>query len=71
MSGSNLGKNEIDILETIIDKRGIDQVLIALSELCGAKAEHILANWQDRILAKRWATVEGAIGCAVPHATGL
>jgi hypothetical protein len=28
-------------LETLIDRRGIEQVLQQISEICGAKAEHI------------------------------
>lgn len=62
---------EIIRLETMIDKHGISQMLMALSEICGAKSEHILANWQDVVLAKRWATLEGAIGVIVPKAIGL
>jgi hypothetical protein len=58
-------------LETTIDQCGIDSVLMALSEICGEKSEHILANWQDTVLAKRWATLEGAIGVIVPKASGL
>jgi hypothetical protein len=58
-------------LETTIDRCGIDSVLMALSEICGAESEHILSNWQDVVLAKRWATLEGAIGVIVPKAIGL
>jgi hypothetical protein len=55
----------------MVDRRGIEDVLMALSEICGWKAQHISDNWQDGALAKRWATIEGAIGCVVPKATGL
>lgn len=58
-------------LEAMIDRYGISQLLMALSEVCGAKSEHILTNWQDVVLAKRWATLEGAIGVIVPKAIGL
>jgi hypothetical protein len=58
-------------LERLIDRRGIEQVLQQISELCGAKAEHIAHNWQDTALAKRWATMEGALGVASTKATGL
>jgi hypothetical protein len=46
-------------------------VLQQISEICDAKAEHIAENWQDTILAKRWATLEGALGVASTKATGL
>ena len=69
--GRDLNQNERNELETLVDACGIDSVLMALSEICGEKSEHILSNWQDTILAKRWATVEGAIGVIVPKAAGL
>jgi hypothetical protein len=68
---SNLADYQVDELERLIDQRGIADVLMALSEICGAKAEHIAVNWQDAHLAKRWATLEGAIGVIVPKAGGL
>lgn len=71
MSDSQLSEKELFDLENLIDKRGIEDVLIAISELCGAKADHIKVNWQDMQLALRWHTLEGAVGCVVPKATGL
>lgn len=71
MTDSSLTQAEIDALERLIDSQGIGQVLIALSEICGAKAEHIETTWQDKPLAKRWATLEGALGCAIPFTEGL
>ena len=50
---------------------GIESVLMALSEICGGKAEHIASCWQDTLLAKQWATLERAIGVIVPKAAGL
>ncbi len=51
-------------LERLIDRGGMEQVLQQVSEICGAKAQHISEAWQDAGLARRWATVEGAVGCA-------
>jgi hypothetical protein len=68
---TDLIKGECEALEVLIDKRGISSVLMALSEICGAKAVHIAENWQDTALAKRWATLEGAVGVIVPKAGGL
>jgi len=59
------------MLERIIDKFGIQLVLETVSGICGAKAEHIAHDWQDTSLAKRWATIEGAIGVASTKAGGL
>ncbi len=69
--GQDLAQNEKKELESLIDKHGIESVLMALSDICGQKSEHIAEYWQDASLAKRWATICGAIGCAVPMATGL
>ncbi|HEX6825434.1 MAG TPA: hypothetical protein VF077_03875 [Nitrospiraceae bacterium] len=63
--------DDIDRLEALIDRYGIAEVLMSVSELCGRKSEHIATNWQDAALAKRWATLEGAVGVIVPKAGGL
>jgi hypothetical protein len=63
----DLNQNEIVELETLIDRVSLEAVLQALSEICGAKSEHILSNWQDKPLAKLWATAEGVIGVASTH----
>ena len=68
---TDLSEAECRDLENLIDRRGIESVLMALSEICGAKSERIASGWQDASLAKRWATIEGAIGITVPKATGL
>jgi len=67
----DLTLDETHALERILDKAGLQAVLEVLSEICGAKAEHVESNWQDKALARRWAMLEGAIGCLVPNAQGL
>lgn len=67
----DLTPSESATIEALIDSAGINSVLMALSEICGAKSEHIAHAWQDAHLAKRWATLCGAIGCIVPTAGGL
>ena len=67
----NFTEREAVDLENLIDKRGLECVLQQISAICGMKSEHIAANWQDTILAQRWATMEGTIGCASTKATGL
>jgi hypothetical protein len=72
MSDSNLTKLELYKLEELVDARGIENVLIALSEMCGLKADHIDHNWQDKHLARAWRRLEGAIGAGcVTLAGGL
>jgi hypothetical protein len=44
----------LDTLERLVDEHGLRAVLEALAEVCGGKAEHVLANWQDKALAKAW-----------------
>ena len=53
LSDSTLTPTELVALESVIDRHGIENVLMALSEICGLKAEHIAVNWQDTSLAKR------------------
>jgi hypothetical protein len=67
----DLNQSELAELEALVDAVGIEAVLQGLSEICGAKAEHIASAWQDTPLAKRWATLEGALGVASTKATGL
>jgi hypothetical protein len=70
-SHRDLNQTELAELEVLIDAAGIEAVIQSLSEICGLKADHIAANWQDTALAKRWATLEGALGVASTKATGL
>jgi hypothetical protein len=59
------------LIECMIDHHGISWMLATISEICGEKAEHIATAWQDAHLAKRWATLQGAVGVIVPKAVGL
>jgi hypothetical protein len=70
-SHRDLNQSELDTLEGLVDGAGIEAVLQGLSVICGLKAEHISHSWQDAPLAKRWATLEGALGVASTKATGL
>jgi hypothetical protein len=67
----DLTQAELDTLEALIDSAGIEAVIQGLSEICGLKSDHITCTWQDTALAKRWATMEGALGVASTKATGL
>ena len=41
-------------LELTIDRHGLSAVLDALASICGAKADHLRANWQDAASASVW-----------------
>jgi hypothetical protein len=71
MSNRDLTNAEKDDLERLIDRVGIESVLMGISEICGEKAEHIRSMWQDHALAKRWDILSGRVGVAVPKALGL
>ena len=71
MSTRDLNQTELDQLETLIDAVGIESILMGISDICGEKADHIRANWQDNVLARRWDVVAGAVGITVPKAFGL
>lgn len=37
-----------EVLEAIIDRTNLSSVLEALGEICGDKADHLQANWQEK-----------------------
>jgi hypothetical protein len=47
-------KQDLELLEGIIDRSSPSHVLQSLSEICFEKAIHIRENWQDEKLAKQW-----------------
>lgn len=53
---SYIPENHADFaeLESIIARHGLGAVLLALGEICYVKAEHLRANWQDRVAAREW-----------------
>lgn len=42
-------------LEGLIDTHGLHNVLAAIEDICSAKADHVLQNWNDNDLALAWA----------------
>lgn len=49
-----VGAPEFIVLETLVDRAGLRNVLYALSLIASHKAEHIRSAWQDEALAKLW-----------------
>ena len=47
-------ETQLEKLERIVDSEGLGETLDALRDICFGKAEHIRANWQDRVLANTW-----------------
>jgi hypothetical protein len=43
-----------DTIESLVDYYGLELVLQLLGEVCSAKSDHILENWQDENLADVW-----------------
>lgn len=54
--------SDTDILESMIDARGLDHVLLGLECICDEKALHIETNWQDKKTARPWKTMARRIG---------
>jgi len=70
MSRDLTGCEKVD-LELLVDATGLESLLQALSELCGAVSEIVAVDQQDAARAKRWATMEGALGVLSTKARGL
>jgi hypothetical protein len=43
-----------DIMEELVDKFGVRDTMLMLSDVISAKADHIAGNWQDEGLARQW-----------------
>ena len=50
-----------EFLESVIDTNGMSFLLEKIEVICQKKAEHICANWQDVVLAKKWERAAGLI----------
>lgn len=49
-----LTQAERDTLEAMIDRTSLTAVLEGMFDVCGDKAEHVRANWQDEHTAEVW-----------------
>lgn len=49
-----LSADDKTTLESLIDRHGLCDVLMALAHIAREKEEHITINWQDHGLAKKW-----------------
>jgi hypothetical protein len=61
---------DLALLEAMIDKYGLDQVLTSLSGICDLKAVQV-ASWNDTQQARLWAEIGAAVNVIVTKATRL
>lgn len=54
MADITLGREDLEALETLIDRYSLGGVVNGLYHLCAAKADHLRSDWQDEIAAKGW-----------------
>jgi hypothetical protein len=59
----------VETLEKLVDSQqdGLLHVLTALEIMCGEKAGHIRADWQDDVTAQTWDAAAKMIGRTVRH----
>jgi hypothetical protein len=55
------------VLEGLVDKFGLQNVLNGLACICSGKADHIESNWQDKRFAKHWEKAAVHIMNAADH----
>jgi hypothetical protein len=65
------GRIMLDVLERLVDERGLMAVLEGLAGVCQDKAEHIRTGWQDKPLAKAWEQMSGVLYNAAAKAGKL
>lgn len=65
-SSSTLRQAEFDQIETLISTRGIDNVLLAISELCGTLGQHGSASSRAR-----WYALCGNLGLVANQGRNL
>ncbi len=49
-------------IERLIDQHGVQQVLSVMSVIAAEKAEHIMASYGDRHLARKWVRAANKLG---------
>lgn len=65
------GPSEWGMVEDLVREKGLEGVLMVLSEICDNHADHFAGDGKDAELANRWAEASGAIADAIRKATGL
>jgi len=60
MTEGELAADEI-LLEELLDRHGMKQVLESLAKICYEKSTHIESNWGDRVLIESWKRAGGRL----------
>jgi hypothetical protein len=56
-------------VEALIDQHGVQQVLSVMSVIAAEKAEHVMASYGDKHLARKWVRAANALGnCSMTQA---
>jgi len=64
--------DDTTILESLIDKQGLTNVLSELASICSAKSEHVAISYDDSLLAYAWDKAATAVeACAQCQAVVL
>jgi hypothetical protein len=63
-------EDDLTHLERLIDKYGLDAVLLGLSRICDLKADQV-ARWHDTPQARLWAEIGAAVDVIVTKANRL
>jgi hypothetical protein len=58
--------DDVQTLETIIDRVGLAELTDTIARIAREKAEHVQTNWQDRDLARVWNRVARRFDKLVP-----
>lgn len=54
MNEMSVQDDDSEELEVIIDRHGLKKVLVMMSDIAYAKADHIRETWEDKGLAQEW-----------------
>lgn len=49
-----VSKEDMETLERMVDRYSLGEMLVALDVIAGDKADHLRANWQDKVSARVW-----------------
>jgi hypothetical protein len=54
MTTHSITQTDADVIESLVDKYGLERIVAGLALLCFEKAEHVRSNWQDVTGARGW-----------------
>lgn len=57
-------------VERIIDRVGMEDFMRLLVQICGGKAEHLRANWQDETAGRAWDALAAKLNKIDPTKVG-